>query len=401
VDARAEVVVVGGGIVGLATAYRLLEARPNLALTILEKEAELAEHQTGRNSGVIHSPNTYRPGSLKARLCREGMDAALAFADGHGIPYEICGELIVATTPADLPRLAAIAETARANGSVVRELGPEEMREVEPYVAGLRGLHVTSTGIIDWRRFALTLGDALRGRGAAIRTGAEVTAVRASADGMVLETTSGSVATRNLITCAGLRSDRLAAMTGHASDIRIVPFRGDYAVLRPDARRFCRALTYPVPDPRFPFLGVHLSRRVDGAVWAGPNAVLAFGREAYRRRDVNLRELKATIAWPGFARLAARHWRMGAAEMIRDWSLRLFVRALQALTPDITLADVEWGPSGIRAQGVRRDGSLVEDFAIGGGPRVLHVQNAPSPAATASLAIGRELAGMAIDRFAL
>ena len=401
VDARADLVVVGGGIVGLATAHRLLDARPALRLVLLEKEPELATHQTGRNSGVIHSPNSYPPGSLKARLCREGMDAALAFADAHGIPYEIRGELIVATVPAELPRLAAIADKARANGSVLRELGPEAMREVEPHVVGLRGLHVTSTGIIDWRRFSVALADELRARGAEIRTRSEVTAIRRTADGLLLETTAGAVAARNLVTCAGLHADRLAAMTGHASDIRIVPFRGDYAVLRPEARRFCRTLIYPVPDLRFPFLGVHLTRRIDGAVWAGPNAVLAFGREAYRRRDVDLRELGSVVAFAGFQRLALRYWRVGGAEMLRDWSRRLFVRALQAYTPEITLADIAWGPSGIRAQGLRRDGSLVEDFAIGGGEHVLHVLNAPSPAATASLAIGRELAGMAIARFGI
>jgi len=368
---------------------------------LLEKEPELAAHQTGRNSGVIHSPNTYPPGSLKARLCREGMGAALTFADAHDIPYDICGELIVATVPAELPRLAAIAEKARANGSVLRELGPEAMREVEPHVVGLRGLHVTSTGIIDWRRFSLALGDELRARGAEIRTGSQVTGIRRTADGLRLETTTGAIAARNLVTCAGVHADRLAAMTGHASEIRIVPFRGDYAVLRPEARRFCRTLIYPVPDPRFPFLGVHLTRRIDGEVWAGPNAVLAFGREAYRRRDVDLRELGSAVAFPGFQRLALRYWRVGGAEMLRDWSRRLFVRALQAYTPEISLADIAWGPSGIRAQALRRNGSLVEDFAIGGGEHVLHVLNAPSPAATASLAIGRELAGMAIARFGI
>jgi len=401
VDARADLVVVGGGIVGLATACRLLDARPALRLVLVEKEPELAAHQTGRNSGVIHSPNTYAPGSLKARLCREGMDAALTFADAHDIPYDICGELIVATVPAELPRLAAIAEKARANGSVLRELGPEAMREVEPYVVGLRGLHVTSTGIIDWRRFSLALGDELRARGAEIRTGSQVTGIRRTADGLRLETTTGAIAARNLVTCAGVHADHLAAMTGHASEIRIVPFRGDYAVLRPEARRFCRTLIYPVPDPRFPFLGVHLTRRIDGEVWAGPNAVLAFGREAYRRRDVDLRELGSAVAFPGFQRLALRYWRVGGAEMLRDWSRRLFVRALQAYTPEISLADIAWGPSGIRAQALRRNGSLVEDFAIGGGEHVLHVLNAPSPAATASLAIGRELAGMAIARFGI
>lgn len=397
----ADLVVVGGGIVGLATAYRLLEARPALRLMVLEKEDRLATHQTGRNSGVIHSPTTYAPGSAKARLCAEGMRDAIAFADEHGIPYEICGELIVATEEAELPRLAAIAERARANGVTLRELGPEAMREVEPEVRGLRALHVPSTGIIDWGRFALALGDAVRARGGEIRAGVEVTAIRRTTDGLVLETTAGAMATRDLVTCAGLHADRLAAMTGHADGIRIVPFRGDYAILRPEARRFCRALIYPVPDPRFPFLGVHLTRRIDGAVWAGPNAVLAYAREGYRRRDVDARELAGVLGDRGFLRLAGRYWRAGAAEMVRDLSLRLFLGALRRLTPGIDLGDLSWGPSGIRAQALRRDGSLVEDFAIARGPHVLHVQNAPSPAATASLAIGRELAATAVGQFGL
>jgi L-2-hydroxyglutarate oxidase LhgO len=400
-DVRADVVVVGGGIVGLATAYRLLEARPRLRLIVLEKENRLAAHQTGRNSGVIHSPNTYLPGSLKARLCAEGMRDALAFADEHGIPYERCGELIVATEPVELPRLAGIAQRAAANGVAFRELGPEEMQEVEPEVRGLRALHVPGTGIIDWGRFALAVGDAVRARGGEIRTGAAVTAIRSGPDGLVLETTAGTVATRHLVTCAGLHSDRLAALTGHGRGIRIIPFRGDYAVLRPEARRFCRTLVYPVADPRFPFLGVHLTRRIDGEVWAGPNAVLAYAREGYRRRDVDPREMAGILGDRGFLRLAGRYWRTGAEELVRDMSLRLFLRALRRYTPGLELADLAWGPSGIRAQAVRRDGTLVEDFAITGGERVLHVQNAPSPAATASLAIGRELATMAVRRFGL
>ncbi len=400
-DHSVDLVVVGGGIVGLATAHRLLEARPGLRLVVVEKEGVLAAHQTGRNSGVIHSPNTYAPGSLKARLCAEGMRAAIAFADEHGIPYEICGELIVATDGAELPRLAAIAERARANGVTLREMGPEAMLEVEPEVRGLRALHVPGTGIIDWGRFALALGEAVIARGGEIRTRTEVNAIRRTSDGLVLETTAGAIATRDLITCAGLHADRLAAMTGHAAGIRIVPFRGDYAIVRPEARGLCRALIYPVPDPRFPFLGVHLTRRIDGAVWAGPNAVLAYAREGYRRRDVDLRELAAILGDRGFLRLAGRYWRAGGAEMVRDLSLRLFLRALQRFTPGITLADLAWGPSGIRAQALRRNGALVEDFAIARGPHVLHVQNAPSPAATASLAIGRELAATAVGQFEL
>jgi L-2-hydroxyglutarate oxidase LhgO len=252
---------------------------------------------------------------------------------------------------------------------------------------------------MDWGRFAQAVADEVRARGGVIRTGSEVLGIRRAADGLVLETTAGSVATERLVTCAGLHSDRLAAMTGHGKGIRIVPFRGDYAVLRPEARRFCRTLVYPVPDPRFPFLGVHLSRRIDGEVWAGPNAVLAYAREGYRRRDVDARELAGILGDRGFLRLAARHWQTGAAELARDLSLRLFLRALRRYTPGLELADLSWGPAGIRAQAVRRNGTLVEDFAISGGDRVLHVQNAPSPAATASLAIGRELAALAVERF--
>jgi L-2-hydroxyglutarate oxidase LhgO len=378
---------VGGGIVGLATALRLLEARPGLRLTVLEKEAELASHQTGRNSGVIHSPNTYQPGSLKARLCAEGMRGALAFADEHGVPYELCGELIVATGPDELPRLAAIRDRARANGVELAELGPEAMLEVEPHVRGIRALHVTATGIVDWRRFALAVADEVRARGADIRLGTEVRAIDRRPDGLHLETTAGSIATRDLVTCAGLHSDHLAAMTGDAGGIRIVPFRGDYAVLRPEARRFCRTLIYPVPDPRFPFLGVHLTRRIDGEVWAGPNAVLALA-QGYRRQDVDVRELAGVLGDRGFLRLATATGGP-APRMVRDLSRRLFLRAIQRYTPEVVLDDIAWGPSGIRAQALRRDGSLVEDFSVGGGEHVLHVRNAPSPAATASLAIGR------------
>lgn len=398
---RADLIVVGGGIVGLATAWRLLEARPDLRLLVIEKEDRLAAHQTGRNSGVLHAPNAYAPGSLKARLCAEGRRDALAFAEEHGVPHELCGELIVATDPAELPRLEALAARARSNGVELRELGPTAIREIEPEVRGLRGLHVAATGIIDWGRFALALADALRARGGEIATGAEVTAIRRSPGGLVVGTTAGAVEARHAVTCGGLHADRLAALTGDGGGMRIVPFRGDYAVLRPEARRFCRTLVYPVPDPRFPFLGVHLTRRIDGAVWAGPNAVLAGAREGYRRREVDLREMAALLRDRGFRRLARRYWRTGATELARDLSLRLFLRAARRLVPGLALADLAWGPAGIRAQALRRDGSLVEDFVITGGERVLHVQNAPSPAATASLAIGREIAAMAVTRFGI
>ena len=399
---RADVLVVGGGIVGLATAYRLIERRPDLRLVVLEKEPRLATHQTGRNSGVIHSPNTYAPGSLKARLCLEGKRDAQSFADAHGIPYELCGELIVALTPDELPRLAMIHERATANGvEGIRVLDPGAIRELEPHAAGIRALQVPSTGIIDWQRFALALGDEIRGRGGEIRTSAKVTTIARRSDELVVQTTAGTFRSRDLISCAGLWSDRVAAMTGDGGEERIVPFRGDYYVLRPEARHLCRALIYPVPDPRFPFLGVHFTRRIDGDVWAGPNAVLAFAREGYRRLDVSPRDLAATLTFPGFARLARRHARMGLVEMWRDWSKHAFVGALRRYVPDLRSSDLTWGPSGIRAQALARDGRLVEDFSIGGSAHVLHVRNAPSPAATASLAIGRHIAELAIERFTL
>jgi L-2-hydroxyglutarate oxidase len=395
---RPDVVVVGGGIVGLATAYRLLERRPDLRLVLLEKEPELATHQTGRNSGVIHSPNTYTPGSLKARLCAEGRRDALAFADEHGVPYAMPGELIVATDPEEIPRLDAIAERTRANGvATARTIGPEEIHEIEPNVAGVRALHVPETGIIDWRAFALALADAIRAQGAEIRTGAAVTGIAAGSREVLVSSTAGAIRATGVVTCAGLWSDRVAAMTdagGSPPDrgTRIVPFRGDYFVLRPSAAALVRGLVYPVPDPRYPFLGVHLTVRIDGEVWAGPNAVLAFARDGYRRRDVDVRDLAEVLANRGFLKLARTYWRTGAAEMWRDWWAPSFVAAIRRYLPAIERSDVQPGPSGVRAQAMGPDGALVEDFLLTVRPRVVHVRNAPSPAATASLAIGREIA---------
>ena len=395
---RVDVVVVGGGIVGLATAYRLLERRPGMRLVLLEKEPELATHQTGRNSGVIHSPNTYAPGSLKARLCAEGRRDALAFADEHGVPYAMPGELIVATCPEEVPRLDAIAERARANGvATARTIGPEEIREIEPNVVGVRALHVPETGIIDWRAFALALAGADRARGAEIRTGAAVTGIAAGSREVLVSSTAGAIRAAGVITCAGLWSDRVASMTDAGRPepdrgTRIVPFRGDYFILRPRAAALVRGLVYPVPDPRYPFLGVHLTVRIDGQVWAGPNAVLAFARDGYRRRDIDVGDLAEVLANRGFLKLARRYWRTGAAEMWRDWWPPSFVAAIRRYLPAIEREDVEPGPSGVRAQAMGADGSLVEDFLLTVRPRVVHVRNAPSPAATASLAIGREIA---------
>jgi (S)-2-hydroxyglutarate dehydrogenase len=404
VPAAADVVIVGAGIVGLATAYRLLESRPGLRVTIVEKESDVALHQSGHNSGVVHAGIYYAPGSLKARLCREGKAEVEQFAERHDIPLEHCGKLIVALSEDELPRLETLRERAEANAVPGLEaVGPERIREIEPHAAGLRGLWSPTTGIVDFRRVALAYADEIRARGATIVTDARVVAIRSRGKRRVVETRRGAVEAKGVITCAGLQSDRVAAMTGRPDPTvpQIVPFRGDYYTLVPTARGLVRGLLYPVPDPRFPFLGVHFTRRVDGEVWAGPNAVLAFAREGYRRRDVSLGDLAGVLTYPGFLRLARRHLRTGLAEMWRDVSKRAFAAELRRFVPEIQGEDLVFGPSGVRAQALNRDGSLADDFVLDGGDGVLHVRNAPSPGATSSLAIGRVVAADATERFGL
>jgi L-2-hydroxyglutarate oxidase LhgO len=399
-----DVAVIGGGIVGLATAYRLLQACPGLILAVLEKEREPATHQSGHNSGVIHAGIYYAPGSAKARLCREGKAELERFAAEHGIPFEHCGKLVVALDQSELPRLQALRERGVANGvDGLEEIGPERMREIEPHAAGIRALWSPKTGIVDFRRVALAYASEVRRLGAAIHTSCEVTGVRGVGDELVLATRSGEVAARHLISCAGLHSDRVAAMTGAGGPgtPRIIPFRGDYYTLVPEARPLVRGLVYPVPDPRFPFLGVHLTRRIDGEVWAGPNAVLAFAREGYGRLDVDVRELASVLAYPGFRKLARKYLRTGLMEMWRDFSKRASLAEVRRYLPALRGDQMVFGPSGVRAQALGPDGTLVDDFDLGGSGRVLHVRNAPSPAATSSLAIGRVLAGQAIERFGL
>ena len=397
---RYDLIVIGGGIVGLATAYLLLLRRHDLRLALLEKESELGTHQTGHNSGVLHAGLYYPPGSRKARLCREGKAAIEVFAEEHGIPYELCGKVVVAIDGGELERLAAIKERAMANGvEGLEEVGPERLRELEPHAAGIRALWSPRSGIIDFRRVALAYADEVRARGGTILTSQEVVSIRARDSERVVHTRSGEFIARNLISCGGLYSDRLAAMTGDAGNERIVPFRGDYYTLKPNARHLVRGLIYPVPDPRFPFLGVHFTRRIDGEILAGPNAVLAFAREGYKRLDISPRELALTLMFPGFLRLAKTYLRTGLAEMWRDWSRRAFAAGLKRYVPEIREQDLMFGPSGVRAQSLSADGRMVDDFSIGESPHILHVRNAPSPAATASLAIGRELAEMAIERF--
>jgi len=394
-----DVTIVGGGIVGLATALRVQQRRPALRIAVLEKEPELATHQSGHNSGVLHAGLYYQPGSLKARLCREGKAEIEAFAEAHGIPIDHPGKLVVAVDPSELGRLDALRERAVANGVPgLEDVGKERIRELEPHAAGIRGLWSPRTGVIDFRRIALAIADDLREAGVAIRTEHAVSAIDVRSSDVVVTTGRGDVLSRIVVTCAGLQADRVAALSGDIGGPTIVPFRGDYYTLSPDAGALVRGLIYPVPDPRLPFLGVHFTKRVDGSVIAGPNAVLAFAREGYRRRDVDARDLLAALTDRGFLRLAGRYLPTGIAELWRDWSKAAFVGQLQRCVPALRMDQVTFGPSGVRAQALARNGTLVDDFAFSGGPRVLHVRNAPSPAATSSLAIGSVLADEALRR---
>lgn len=396
---RYDVAIIGGGILGLATAVRLLERRPDLRIAILEKEAELATHQSGHNSGVLHAGLYYQPGSLKARLCREGKAAVEAFAEAHDIPFERCGKLVVALDESELERFAALRERALANGVPgLEEVGPERIRELEPNAAGIRGLWSPGTGIIDFRRVALAMADDLRARGVEILVNREVRGLETRPGEIVVMTRDGAVRAELVIACAGLHADRVAAMGGDRDGPRIVPFRGDYYTLTEDARHLVRGLIYPVPDPRFPFLGVHFTKRIDGNVWAGPNAVLAFAREGYRRHDLRPRELAETLTDRGFLRLARKYLRTGLGEMWRDWWKPAFVSELQRYVPAIRADQLTFGPSGVRAQALASNGTLVDDFVLGGSGRLIHVRNAPSPAATSSLAIGLMLATTALER---
>jgi (S)-2-hydroxyglutarate dehydrogenase len=386
-----DVVIVGGGIVGLATAYQLGRARPDLSVLVLEKEHRLAAHQTGHNSGVIHSGLYYVPGSRKARYAVEGARQMVEFCREHGIPHEVTGKIVVATDRDELPRLEKLFERGTANGVTLTRLGPDGIREHEPHVTGIAGLHAAETGICDYS--AVTAAYA-KLSGAEIRLGTAVTAVR----GEVIETTGGEVRARQLVNCAGLQSDRIAALAGERPPARIIPFRGEYHELAPGRRDLIRNLVYPVPDPQFPFLGVHLTRGVDGSVHVGPNAVPALRREGYRWRDVSARDVAGTLTHPGFWRLARVNWRDGAMEIRRSLSRRLFAEAARRLVPEIRTEDLRPSGAGVRAQAIAADGKLVDDFLLVETPTAVHVLNAPSPAATASLSIGAEIAGKVAGR---
>ncbi len=387
------VVIVGGGILGLAAGRLLALERPDVEVVLLEKEPLLAQHQTGRNSGVVHAGLYYEPGSLKARLCRRGGELLRAFCLEHELPFDECGKVLVATQEGELPRLERILERARANGvAETRLIDATELRALEPHTVGIAALHSPTTAIVDYTAVCGALAGEMRTRGAVIRTGTPVRRVRAEGGEPCVELADGSEehADRVLV-CAGLHADRLARASGEPAEPRIVPFRGEYWRLRPERSHLVRGLVYPVPDPSLPFLGVHLTRAVDGSVLVGPNAVLAYAREGYRRRDVNLVDLRDTVTWPGMWRVARKHWASGAHEVARSLSKRAFVREARRYVPELRAEDVVAAPAGVRAQAVDRDGALVDDFRLDVSGRTVWVRNAPSPAATSSLAIAEEL----------
>ncbi|MDP8983200.1 MAG: L-2-hydroxyglutarate oxidase [Acidobacteriota bacterium] len=385
------ILVIGGGIVGLATAWRLGRRYPSAAVTLLEKEPGVGRHQSGHNSGVLHAGLYYKPGSTKARLAARGIRQMVEFCREHAVPHEICGKLVVAVTPDELTRLHDLFQRGQANGLTGLELlDPDRMREIEPHVAGLAAIRVPEEGIVDYPRVCQTLASLIRGR---VVTGAEVRKLRFAASAWIAHTTTGDFEADLLINCAGLHSDRIAAMAGLERRLRIVPFRGEYYKIKSARQHLVRNLIYPVPDPRFPFLGVHYTRLIHGGVEAGPNAVLAFAREGYRKRDINLRDLADALAYPGLWRFLAKYPAMCWAELRRSFSKELFCRSLQRMVPEIRPEDLEAGGAGVRAQAVGPGGEILQDFEFARQPGALHVLNAPSPAATASLAIAEEIVG--------
>jgi len=401
-DERFDIVVIGGGIVGLATALQFGRAFPKLRLLLVEKEDRVARHQSGHNSGVIHSGIYYKPGSLKAKLCVEGAAEMQAFCREHAIPVEICGKIIVATTAEEIPRLQGLMERGQANGIAgLKMLDKAQAREIEPHCGGVAWLHVPGTGITDYVAVCAKYAELIGAQGGSVSVGTEVKGIARGNGETVVETSRGSIGTKYLINCAGLHSDRVSRLAGEKTEVTIVPFRGEYYDLVPAREHLVRGLIYPVPDLRFPFLGVHFTRRVGGGVDAGPNAVLAFKREGYKRTDFSLQDAANTFAYGGFWHMAAKYWRSGAGEFYRSFHKPAFVRALQTLLPDVVSSDLVADGSGVRATAVARDGSLVDDFQLVCSQNMLHVWNVVSPAATASLPIGREIVRMAASGFGL
>jgi len=383
-----QVAIVGGGIVGLATAYRLTQEHPHVRALVVEKESSVGAHQTGHNSGVLHSGIYYRPGSLKAKNCRIGKEAMERFCASEDIPYDICGKVIVAVDESETPRLENIFERGQQNGVKCEIIGPERLKELEPHAAGLRAIHVPEAGIVNYRRVCERMAEIVRQHDGRIVCGARVKALHPLKKSVVLHTSRGDYETDYVVNCAGLHCDRVTRMSGQKPQAQIVPFRGEFYELKPEVQHFCKNLIYPVPDPSFPFLGVHFTRTIDGAVECGPNAVLAFAREGYRKLDVNAWDLCESLTYPGFLRLAAKYWRVGAGEMWRSFSKAAFVNGLQRLMPQIRSEHLTPARAGVRAQAIAGDGSMVEDFLIQQTDRIVNVENAPSPAATSALNVG-------------
>jgi len=396
-----DVIIVGGGIVGLATAHRLLEQNPNLKIALFEKEKAVAMHQTGNNSGVIHSGLYYKPGSLKAKNCIDGYHQLISFCEEHQIPFEITGKIVVASTEDQKPLLNNLFVRGQENGlEGIRKISVGEMREIEPYVTGVEGMWVPQTGIVDYRVVAAKLAVLNESKGVEMHLGEQVLSITKGQTLSIVETTKGTYETKLLINCGGLYSDKIAQMTQREPlDVRIVPFRGEYFKLREDKEYLVKNLIYPVPDPNFPFLGVHFTRMKRGGVEAGPNAVLAFKKEGYKKSQIDLKELWETLSWPGFQKVAAKYYETGFGEMYRSFSKAAFTKALQVLIPEIQESDLVEGGAGVRAQACDRSGGLLDDFSIVEDAKVINILNAPSPAATSSLSIGKTVAAMAISRF--
>jgi (S)-2-hydroxyglutarate dehydrogenase len=402
-----DLTIIGGGILGLATALKVTAAHPRLSLLLLEKEADLARHQTGNNSGVIHSGLYYRPGSLKARTCVAGRKELIQFCDENAVPYEVCGKVVVATTGEELSRLEELHRRGEANGLRGLEIiGTERLKELEPHATGIKGLHVPETGIIEYKKVAAAYASKIRDSGGDIRLSQKVVGILDRPDEIVLQTSAGDYRTKHLINCCGLQSDLIAQMTGGANqgdgpEHRIIPFRGEYYRIAPERQFLVKNLIYPVPDPTFPFLGVHFTRMAKGGVEAGPNAVLAYAREGYRHSHINVKDLWQTVSFKGFWAMTGKYWQTGFGELYRSLSKPAFVRALQKLVPEIRESDLIPGGAGVRAQAVSANGALVDDFVIKQARNAIHVLNAPSPGATASLAIGRQICEMAEKNFDL
>ncbi len=398
--ASSDILIVGGGIVGLATAYSLCQRYPSKTITLLEKESALAAHQTGRNSGVLHSGIYYKPNSLKAVNCRTGKQMMEDFCRQNGIPYELVGKVIVATDESELPGIKTLLERGQANGVKCEQISRERLLELEPHVwNAIAAIHVPETGIVDYTQVCETLGALLREHGHTIVLGAEVSDIQESGSQVTAVTTQGDFTADFLVNCAGLHSDRVTRMSAGDSPAQIIPFRGEYYELKPEAWDFCRSLIYPVPDPGFPFLGVHFTRMIHGGVECGPNAVLAFAREGYHLTDFNAKELWEVLSYPGFRKLATRYWQTGLGEMWRSASKTAFVTALQRLVPEIRTEHLESAPAGIRAQALAPDGALLDDFAFYDSNRIVNVVNAPSPAATSAFSIGEMIVNDLEDHF--